>query len=85
MPIFAAVDYINSLKEHNAALINDNKILRDHFGLGDGPQLVSAPAPGGELEPMSPIEAGGSGEELQKGFKDEGAEAAGAEDDDGGE
>lgn len=36
-----AVDFILNLKEHNVELARDNNMLRDHFGLGPGPQSQS--------------------------------------------
>lgn len=33
-----AIDFVNSLKDHNLDLARDNQILRDHFGLPPGPQ-----------------------------------------------
>ncbi|KAM0746496.1 hypothetical protein T439DRAFT_360193 [Meredithblackwellia eburnea MCA 4105] len=37
-----AVDYIQSLKDHNNELQRDNAMLRDHFGLPPGPQQAVA-------------------------------------------
>ncbi|ORY91574.1 hypothetical protein BCR35DRAFT_298785 [Leucosporidium creatinivorum] len=36
-----SIEYIAQLKAHNQELLNDNNMLRDHFGLGPGPVAPS--------------------------------------------
>ena len=62
-----AVDYIDRLKEHNRMLGEDNAMLRQHFGLGPGPQ-----APEG-LDGEGPEGEGGEGQEEVGEGKQEGA------------